>query len=129
MLPAANALSIPAAVNHASSVSFTQFAWDGAVVPSFANEIHDGPALLATLQALQRQFCQLAAAQSATEQYGQYSLITVPRKSFAIGKLPELRCLACCKPVAQARAQLANIFDAMDAGGQLRARRAGVCLV
>ena len=119
---------MPAAVNHASSVSFTQFGYgNGSYVPSLANEIDDGPALLATLQALQRQFRKLAAAQSATEQDGQHRSITLSRKSLAIGYLPERRRLARRKPVAQTRAQLANTFDAMDAGGQFRAQQSRVC--
>jgi hypothetical protein len=54
-------------------------------VPSFADQIHDGPALLATLQALQGQFSKLAAAQPATEQDGQNRSIPFSRKSLAVG--------------------------------------------
>jgi hypothetical protein len=53
-------------------------------VPSFADQIHDGPALLATLQASQGQFCKLAA-QPATEQDGQNRSIPFSRKSLAVG--------------------------------------------
>src|ERR1700722_5862312 len=56
-------LSIPAAINQESRVSFTQFG-TGTVrmcLP-LPNKIHDGPALLATLQTLQHQFRKLAAA-------------------------------------------------------------------
>src|SRR5216683_811857 len=70
-------------------------------VPSLANEIDDRPALLPTLQALQRQFRKLAAAQSATEQDGQDRSITLSGQSLSIGYLPERRRLAGCKPVAQ----------------------------
>src|SRR6266702_5048657 len=56
-----------------------------------------------------------------TEQDCQNRSITLSSKSLAIGQLPEHRCLSRCKPVAQARAQLADTFDTMDAGGQLGA--------
>ena len=58
---------------------------NGSYVPSFADQIHDGPALLATLQALQGQFCKLAAAQPATEQSGQNRSIAFSSKSLVIG--------------------------------------------
>ena len=61
-------LTIPAAANHASSVSFTQFGTGtGSYVPSLADQINDGPALLAALKALQRQFREFATTQPATE--------------------------------------------------------------
>ena len=67
-------------------------------MPSLANEIDDRPALLPTLQALQRQFRKLATAQTATEQDGP---ITLSGQSLSIGHLPECRRLARCKPVTQ----------------------------
>src|SRR5260370_27223819 len=99
---------------------------NGSYLHSLANEIDDRPALLPTLQALQRRFRELAAAQAATEQDGQDRSITLSSKSLSIGYLPERRGLARCKPVAQARAQLANTFNAVDAGGQFRAQKSGV---
>ena len=58
------ALSIPAEVNHASSVSLPNSGRERFVyVPPLANEIDERPALLPTLQALQTQFRKLAAAQ------------------------------------------------------------------
>jgi hypothetical protein len=46
--------------------------------PSLANEIDDRPALLPTLQSLQRQFRKPAATQSATEQDGQIARLRFP---------------------------------------------------
>jgi hypothetical protein len=54
-------------------------------VPSFAGQIHNGPALLATLQALHREFRKFAAMKAATKEDGQNRSITFPGKSLAIG--------------------------------------------
>ena len=54
-------------------------------MPSLANQINDGPALLAALKAVQRQFRELAAAQTATEQDGQDGSITLSGQSLSIG--------------------------------------------
>jgi hypothetical protein len=70
-------------------------------VPSLTNEIDDRPALLPTLQAIQRKFRKLAPAQTTPEQDGQDRSITLSGQSLSIGYLPERRCLACCKPVAR----------------------------
>jgi hypothetical protein len=69
-------------------------------VPSLANEIDDSPALLPTLQALQRKFGKLAAAQTTPEQDGQDCSIPLSGKSFSVRYLPERGRLASCKPVA-----------------------------
>jgi len=99
-------------------------------VPSLANEIDDSPALLPTLQALQRKFRKLTPAQTTPEQDGQDRSITLSGQSLSIGYLPESRRLAYCKPVAQTRAQLANSLNPMDAGGQFRAQQSTIgCLV
>jgi hypothetical protein len=52
---------------------------------SFANQVHNGPALLATLQALQAKFRKLAAAQPATEQDGQNRPIPFSSQSLVVG--------------------------------------------
>jgi hypothetical protein len=83
-------LSIPAAVNHASSVSFTQFG-TGTVrmcLP-LADQIYTGPALLAALQALQRQFREFATTEPTAEQDRQNGSVTLSCKSLGIGYLPE----------------------------------------
>ena len=72
-------------------------------------------------------FRKLATAQTATEQNSQDRSITLSGKSLFIGRLPERRRLARCKPVAQTRAKLADTFNAMDAGGQFRAQQSAVC--
>jgi hypothetical protein len=54
-------------------------------MPSLAYKIHDGPALLATLQALQHQFRELAAAQPATKQDGQNRSIPLSGESLGVG--------------------------------------------
>jgi hypothetical protein len=95
-------------------------------VTSVANEIDDGPALLATLQALHRQFNKLAAAQTATKQVGQDRPIAFSGKSLSIGHLPERRRLARCKSVAQTRAQLTDTLNAVNASGQFRAQQSRV---
>jgi hypothetical protein len=74
---------------------------------SLVNEIDDSPALLPTLQALQRQLSKLAAAQAAAKQDGQDRSIALSCKSLSIGCLPERGRLARCKPVTQTRAELA----------------------
>jgi len=51
---------------------------NGSYVPSLANETYDSPALLPTLQALQRQFRRLVEAQIATEQDGQDRAVSRP---------------------------------------------------
>ena len=53
--------------------------------------------------------------------------ITLSGKSLPIWYLPERCCFACCKPVAQTRAQLADTFNAMDAGGQFWTQQSAVC--
>jgi hypothetical protein len=82
---------MPAAANHASRVSFTQFG-TGTVRMCLANEIHDGPTFFTALQTIECQLCELAAAQSATKQDSQHRSITLSRKSPAIGRLPEGQC-------------------------------------
>ncbi len=77
-------------------------------MPSLADQINDGPTLLAALKALQRQFREFATTQPATEQDRQNGSVTLSGQSMSIGYLPERRRLAGRKPVAQTRAQLAN---------------------
>jgi hypothetical protein len=99
-------------------------------VPSLADEIDNSPLLLPTLQALERKFRKLTAAQTTPEQDGQDRSITLSSESLSVGYLPERGRLARCKPVTQTRAQLADTFNAMDAGGQVRTQQPGVsCLV
>jgi len=50
----------------------------------------------------------------------------VCRLPLLVGHLPERPCLIRCKPVAQARARLANTLNAMDSGGQFRAQQSRV---
>ena len=89
-------------------------------MPSLANEIDNRPALLPTLQVLQRKFRKLTTAQTTAEQNRQNGSVALSCKSLGIGHLPQRRCLTRRKPVAQTRAQFANTFNAMDAGGQVR---------
>jgi len=58
-------------------------------MPSLANQIDYGPALVPTLQALQRQLSKLAAAQATPEQDGQDRSIAFSGKSLSVGYLPE----------------------------------------
>ena len=95
-------------------------------MPSLANKIDDSPALLATLQALQRQLSKFAATQTATKQNGQDRPIALSGKSLSVGYLPERCRFARRKPVAQTRAQLADTFNAMNTGGQFRAQQSGI---
>ena len=76
---------MPAAVSQSSRVSFTQSEQEQFVLPSFADQVHNGPALLATLQALQGKFHKLAATQPATERDGQNRSIPFSSKRMAIG--------------------------------------------
>jgi hypothetical protein len=44
---------------------------------AFADEVYDGPMLLALLKVREVQFCQFTAPQSATEQYGENGAIAL----------------------------------------------------
>jgi len=99
-------------------------------VPSFADQVDDGPALLATLQAFQGKFGKFVAPEPATEQDGQNISIPFSSKSSGVGRLPECRSLSRRKPVTPTRAQFADTFDAMNPGCQFGAQQTSVgCFV
>jgi hypothetical protein len=105
-------LSIPAAVNHASSVSFPIRDGNGSNVPSLAKELYDSPA-----RSSRR--CKLSSVSSASSwrrrpqpsRIARLARLRFPVKF--VHRVPaERRCLAHCKPAAQARVQLANTLNA-----------------
>ena len=120
-------LSIPAAVNHASSVSFTQFG-TGTVRMCLPLPMRS------TIAQRSSRRCNHSSVSSASSRrrrpqpsrMARIARLRFSGQSLSIGYLPERRRLARCKPVAQTRAQLADTFNAMDAGGQFRAQQSRV---
>jgi hypothetical protein len=124
-------LSMPAAVSHTSSASFTQFG-TGTV------RICRPLPIKSTIAQRSSRRCKHSSVSSASSRrrrpqpsrMARIARLRFPVRVCLSGTCQKRSRLARCKPVAQTRAQLANALSAMDAGGQFRAQQPAVsCLV
>ena len=102
--------------------------WDrhSSDVPSFADEVHDGPVFIPTLEVTEVKFGEFPATETAAQQDCQQRSVPLPFQSLRIGKLPKSSSFGCRQPVTKTNTELLGPFDPTNASRKLWAQQASI---
>ena len=93
-------------------------------MPSFAQEVGDNRMLLAQLDGVNPKGKQLAAAQSASDQYRDHGVIPLAAQRTPIGDCEQPLRLFSSQPVSNANSDPAYALDSSDSGSEFRTEKA-----
>jgi hypothetical protein len=93
---------------------------------ALANQIDNGPVILAPLKVGNLQFCRLLAAQPATQEDPEQRSIPFALERILVRRLPERFGLFSSEPVTKANAEILRPFDSPDASSKIRAEETGI---
>jgi hypothetical protein len=93
---------------------------------TFANEIHDGPVILALLNVIHGEVHKFRPPQPAPEKHAKYGSVSLAAQSFRFRCVNQPASLFRCQPVAEPHAKLLHTFDPADTRREFRAQQSCV---
>ena len=93
---------------------------------AFADQVNNGPVILAALKMRNIQFRRLFPAQATTQEDPEQRSISFTFEGIRVRNLPERSCLFGGEPVAKTNAEVLRPFDSPNAGRKIRAEQAGI---
>ena len=93
---------------------------------ALADQVNDGPMILAALEMRNVEFCRLFPAQPATQEDREQCWISLALERIRVRHLPQRCCLIGGEPVTKTNAEVLRPFESPDAGSKIRAEQAGI---
>src|SRR5215472_9349309 len=100
--------------------------WHGTDVPSFPDEVNNGPMVFPALNMVQGQINQFFSTETTPKEYRKDSSIPFSLHRLQVGKLPEGSGFIHSQPISQSHAQFLCSLHATNASSQIRTEEPGI---